>query len=97
MLQFRHCPSSKCWTWEEETLSGEFVCKLKESCNTLLSCKPDMMDFRFKMADLIGEDLTNKRSTDAACPVVTRGASGWENTIDIGECQYKLFFIFTTG
>ena len=85
MFKFRHCPSSECWTWEEVTISNEFACKLKESCNTLLSCQPDMMDFRFKMSDLIGEDLTSKRTTDAACPVVTRGASGWENTIEIGE------------
>ena len=97
MLKFRHCPSSKCWTWEKDTVSNDFLCRLKASCNTLLSCKPDMMDFRFKMADLIGEDLSNKRGTDAECPVVTRSATGWENTIDIGKTLNIKIFICTSS
>jgi len=49
----------------------------------MLSCSPDTMDFRFNMADLIGDRLTNKITTDAACPIVSKGDSLWEDTIKI--------------
>jgi len=58
------CPTTKCW----EIVDNK--CSLKTSCNTLLTCTPDNVDFRYNHADLFGAENTYDQIPQARddCP-----------------------------
>jgi len=78
----KHCPTSSCWTYENNPKTGKLHCKLKtekiSQCAMYLNCEPDIMDFRFNQASLLGENtvLINDEST---CPIAA--SSGLIGTV----------------
>ena len=80
------CPTKKCW----EIINNK--CSLKASCNTLLTCTPDNVDFRYNHADLFGAENTYDQipqARDDCPPTAFNGLDGRDRQwlAPLGSCN----------